>query len=179
MENQENEIEEEVISKPKRQISDAQREHLKNIRVKAQEKKSQLKEITLKAKLAKTIQKKDLSEEYDKYIEDQKELYLLRQQSQKLQIQQPEPEPKPIKQKKIKKVIVESSSSDDDEEEIVYVKAPKTKKKQPQPQVQKVQESFDELTYKSAQERLHSRALDERIKHSIINYQNLMMPQQY
>ena len=41
MENQENEIEieEEVITKPKRQISDAQREHLKNIRVKAQEKK--------------------------------------------------------------------------------------------------------------------------------------------
>ena len=184
MENQENEIEEEVITKPKRQISDAQREHLKNIRVKAQEKKSQLKEITLKAKLAKTIQKKDLSEEYDKYIEDQKELYLLRQQSQKLQIQQPEPEPKPIKQKKIKKIIVESSSSDDDEEEIVYVKATKTKKQpqqqiQPQVQVQKVQESFDELTYKSAQERLHSRALDERIKHSIINYQNLMMPQQY
>jgi hypothetical protein len=181
MENQENEIEieEEVITKPKRQISDAQREHLKNIRVKAQEKKSQLKEITLKAKLAKTIQKKDLSEEYDKYIEDQKELYLLRQQQAQAQAQQQvQPEIKPKKEKKIKKIIVESSSSDDDEEEIVYVKATKTKK-QPQPQVQKVQESFDELTYKSAQERLHSRALDERIKHSIINYQNLMMPQQY
>ena len=189
MENQENEIEieEEVITKPKRQISDAQREHLKNIRVKAQEKKSQLKEITLKAKLAKTIQKKDLSEEYDKYIEDQKELYLLRQQQAQAQAQaqqQVQPEIKPKKEKKIKKIIVESSSSDDDEEEIVYVKATKTKKQpqqqiQPQVQVQKVQESFDELTYKSAQERLHSRALDERIKHSIINYQNLMMPQQY
>ena len=181
MENQENEIEEEVITKPKRQISDAQREHLKNIRVKAQEKKSQLKEITLKAKLAKTIQKKDLSEEYDKYIEDQKELYLLRQQQAQAQAQQ-QVQPKPIKEKKIKKIIVESSSSDDDEEEIVYVKATKTKKQpqqQIQPQVQKVQESFDELTYKSAQERLHTRALDERIKHTIINYQNLMMPQQY
>ena len=161
------------------------REHLKNIRVKAQEKKAQLKEITLKAKLAKTIQKKDLSEEYDKYIQDQKELYLLRQQQAQAQAQQQvQPEIKPKKEKKIKKIIVESSSSDDDEEEIVYVKATKTKKQpqqqiQPQVQVQKVQESFDELTYKSAQERLHSRALDERIKHSIINYQNLMMPQQY
>ena len=172
-ENQENEIEE-VLTKPKRQITDAQREHLKNIRVKAQQKKSELKEITLKAKLCKTIQKKDLSEEYDKYIEDQKELYLLRQQSQKLQIQQPEPEPEPktIKQKKIKKVIIESSDSD--EEEIVYVKA----KKQPQqPQIK--QESFDELTYKSAQERLHLRSVDERIKNNINGYQNAMMPRQY
>jgi hypothetical protein len=182
MENQENEIENEneILTKPKRQITDAQREHLKNIRVKAQEKKSQLKEITLKAKLAKTIQKKDLSEEYDRYIEDQKELYLLRQQAQKLQIQpEPEPEPKPIKQKKIKKVIIIESS--DSEEEIVYVKANKTKKQpqlQPPPQ-QIIQESFDELTYKSAQERLHIRAIDERIKHSVVNYQNLMMPQQY
>jgi hypothetical protein len=178
-ENQENEIEE-VLTKPKRQITDAQRQHLANIRVKAQEKKSQLKEITLKAKLAKTIQKKDLSEEYDRYIEDQKELYLLRQQSQKLQIQpEPEPEQKPIKQKKIKKVIIESSDS---EEEIVYVKAKKQPQLQQQQQQQPIiqrQESFDELTYKSAQERLHLRAVDERIKHSVVNYQNLMMPQQY
>ena len=169
-ENQENEIEE-VLTKPKRQITDAQRQHLANIHVKAQEKKAKLKEITLKAKLCKTIQKKDLSEEYDKYIEDQKELYLLRQQSQKLQIQQPEPEPKPIKQKKIKKVIIESSDS---EEEIVYVKA----KKQPQqPQIK--QESFDELTYKSQQEKLHFRAVDERIKNNINGYHNAMMPRQY
>ena len=173
-ENQENEIEE-VLTKPKRQITDAQRQHLANIRVKAQEKKAQLKEITLKAKLCKTIQKKDLSEEYDKYIEDQKELYLLRQQSQKLQIQQPEPEPEPktIKQKKIKKVIIESSDS---EEEIVYVKA----KKQPQQLQQQIkQESFDELTYKSAQERLHLRAIDEQIKNNINGYHNAMMQRQY
>jgi hypothetical protein len=36
------------LTKPKRQISDAQREHLNNIRSKALEKKAQMKEETLK-----------------------------------------------------------------------------------------------------------------------------------
>ena len=47
-----------IVTKPKRQISDAQREHLNNIRAKALEKKAEMKEETLKAKLAKTIEKK-------------------------------------------------------------------------------------------------------------------------
>jgi hypothetical protein len=47
------------LTKPKRQISDAQREHLNNIRSKALEKKAEMKEETLKAKLAKTIEKKN------------------------------------------------------------------------------------------------------------------------
>ena len=51
---------EQIITKPKRQISDAQREHLNNIRSKALEKKAEMKEETLKAKLAKTIEKKEL-----------------------------------------------------------------------------------------------------------------------
>ena len=49
---------EETLTKPKRQISDAQREHLNNIRIKAMQKKAEMKEETLKAKLAKTIEKK-------------------------------------------------------------------------------------------------------------------------
>ena len=51
---------EQIITKPKRQISDAQREHLNNIRSKALEKKAEMKEETLKAKLAKTLEKKEL-----------------------------------------------------------------------------------------------------------------------
>jgi hypothetical protein len=52
----------ETLTKPKskRQISDAQREHLNNIRIKAMQKKAEMKEETLKAKLAKTIEKKEL-----------------------------------------------------------------------------------------------------------------------
>ncbi len=50
-----------VLNKPKRQISDAQREHLNKIRAKAMEKKAEMKQDTLKAKLAKTIEKKRIS----------------------------------------------------------------------------------------------------------------------
>jgi hypothetical protein len=49
------------LTKPKRQISDAQREHLNNIRSKALEKKAEMKEETLKAKLAKNNRKKRIS----------------------------------------------------------------------------------------------------------------------
>ncbi len=38
----------ETLTKPKRQISDAQREHLNNIRIKAMQKKAEMKEETLK-----------------------------------------------------------------------------------------------------------------------------------
>ena len=56
------------IIKPKRQITDAQREHLNKIRELAMQKKAQLKEITLKSKLAKTVPKQELAAQYDNYI---------------------------------------------------------------------------------------------------------------
>ena len=59
-----------VLNKPKRQISDAQREHLNKIRAKAMEKKAEMKQDTLKAKLAKTIEKKELVKKYDDYTQE-------------------------------------------------------------------------------------------------------------
>ena len=55
--------------KPKRQIRDAQREHLNKIRELAMKKKAELKQITLKSKLAKTVPKQDLAKQYDEYVE--------------------------------------------------------------------------------------------------------------
>ena len=56
------------VTKPKREITEAQREHLNKIRQLALDKKKQLKEITLKAKLAKTVPKEDLAKQYDDYV---------------------------------------------------------------------------------------------------------------
>ena len=61
-------IQAETVVKPKREITDTQREHLNKIRLLAMAKKSELKEITLKSKLAKTVPKKELAEQYDNYI---------------------------------------------------------------------------------------------------------------
>ncbi len=49
-----------ILTKPKRPVSDAQSAHLNNVRVKALEKKAQMKEETFKGKLAKVIGKREL-----------------------------------------------------------------------------------------------------------------------
>jgi hypothetical protein len=61
-----------------------QKNHLNNIRQKAMEKKRELKEITLKAKLMKLEPKIELAKQYDEYVNN------------KPQIQEPEPEQEQI-----------------------------------------------------------------------------------
>ena len=88
MDNQEKEFLDDVdtdidtsFRKPKKQLSEQKLQHLSNIRVKALEKKKQMKEITEKAnklkeleslKEAKKIQKEQLAKKYDEMIEKQK-----------------------------------------------------------------------------------------------------------
>jgi hypothetical protein len=171
-----------TLTKPKRQISDAQREHLNNIRSKALEKKAEMKEETLKAKLAKTIEKKELVKKYDEYAEKEKEI----------------PAPKPPekietpKSKKEKTIVYKlaesssSSSSDDEDEKVVYVKKIKDKSKKQiyHKQENNVKEnrhndSLDSTLYKSSQEMLHKRAIEERVRANLIRWNNAMMPQEY
>ena len=168
--------------KAKRQISDAQREHLNNIRSKALEKKAQMKEETLKAKLAQTLEKKELVKKYDEYAEKEKAA--------------PKPQEKkdPIKttrggtpkEKKIVYKLAESSasdSSDDDEEEVVYVKKVKNKKEHKKQiynnNKQENTETLDSTLYKSSQEMLHKRAIEERVRANLVRWNNAMMPQEY
>ena len=157
-----------IATKPKRQISEAQREHLNNIRAKAMQKKAEMKQETLKAKLAKTIEKKELVQKYDEYAEKEKE-----------KIKKVE-EVKPTKkEKKIVYKLAESSSSssDDEDEKVVYVKKVKDKSKK---QVyHKQDDSLDSTLYRSSQEILHKRAIEERVKANLIRWNNAMMPQEY
>ena len=100
-----------------------QKNHLNNIRQKAMEKKRELKEITLKAKLMKLEPKIELAKKYDNYVNN------------KPQIPEPEPEqivyvPKPAKQKQ-KKIIYKEVEEEEEEEEIVYIKKNKPKQHQP------------------------------------------------
>ena len=140
-----------------------QKNHLNNIRQKAMEKKRELKEITLKAKLMKLEPKIELAKQYDEYVNN------------KTQIQEPEPEqeqivyiPKQIKQKP-KKIIYKEVEEEEEEEEVVYIK--KNKPKQ--------QESLDRTLYKSSTEQLHLRAVEERIKHNLAGWHGALMPREY
>ena len=159
-------VEPEVIHKPKRVISEAQREHLNKIRTLAMAKKAELKEITLKSKLAKTVPKQELAKEYDNYIA-QKAVQAATTKPQK----QPTTAPQPNNQadqeseeeetiivkkpkKKIKKKIIFESESEDDEAVIVH------KKKQP----------LEKLVYESNKDQLYQRMIEERVKNAVIGY---------
>jgi len=174
-------------TKPKRQISDAQREHLNNIRSKALEKKAEMKEETLKAKLAKTLEKKELVKKYDEYAEKEKEMS---KPPEKIET------PKPKKEKTIVYKLAESSSSssdsssDDEEEKVVYVKKVRNKNKkqiyhkpknyqQQSSDIPQGHETLDSTLYKSSQEMLHKRAIEERVRANLIKWNNAMMPQEY
>jgi hypothetical protein len=138
-----------------------QKNHLNNIRQKAMEKKRELKEITLKAKLMKLEPKIELAKQYDEYVNN------------KPHIPEPEPEqimyiPKPAKQKQ-KKIIYKEVEEEEEEEEIVYIK-----KNKPKPQ-----ESIEKTLYKSSTEQLHMRALEERIKQNLTSCYSALMPREY
>ena len=150
--------------KPKRQISDAQREHLNKIRELAMKKKAELKEITLKSKLAKTVPKQDLAKQYDEYVENKvkakkeevKKKVEVEETEEEVIIKKPKPKPKP---KKI--VYVEESESE--EEEVIVKKKTKAK-----PQ------TLENLVYNSNRDQLYNRVIEERVRNSIIGYGNAL-----
>jgi hypothetical protein len=174
--------------KPKRQISDAQREHLNKIRELAMKKKAELKEITLKSKLAKTVPKQALAKQYDEYIErmhsqahasEQK----VKQQTKKKEVKEVEPsgskksstfEEEEVEEevvvkakpkKRIVKKIVYKSESEEEEEEEVIVRKSKPKAKT---------QSLEHLVYNSNRDQLYNRMIEERVKNSIIGYGNAL-----
>ena len=146
-----------------------QKNHLNNIRQKAMEKKRELKEITLKAKLMKLEPKIELAKQYDDYVNN------------KPQIPEPEPEqivyiPKQTKQKP-KKIIYKEVEEEEEEEEVVYIK--KNKPKPYNGDMPVGRETLDRTLYKSSTEQLHMRAVEERIKHNLTSCYSALMPREY
>ena len=146
--------------KPKREITDAQREHLHKIRLLAMAKKAELKEITLKSKLAKTVPKQELAKQYDEYIAHKA-----------VKAVKPKPDPEPESEseeeiivkkpkKKIKKKIIFESESEDEETVVVHKKKPQQKP------------PLENLVYQSNKDQLYQRMVEERIRHAMIGYGN-------
>jgi hypothetical protein len=150
--------------KPKRQISDAQREHLNKIRELAMKKKAELKEITLKSKLAKTVPKQDLAKKYDEYVENKvKE----REQTKKEEVKEVVSDSEVIvkKPKPKKKIVYVSESESESDEEVIVKKKTKVKAK---PQ------TLEHLVYNSNRDQLYNRVIEERVRNSIIGYGNAL-----
>ena len=123
------------VIKQKREISESQREHLNKIRTLAMAKKAELKEITLKSKLAKTVPKQELAKQYDNYVAQKAVQSVNPKPTAALR---PEPEPEESEEeeaiivkkpkKKIKKKIIFESESEDDETIVVQKKKPPPQK---------------------------------------------------
>ena len=105
-----------VVPKPKREISEAQREHLNKIRELTMTKKKELKEITLKSKLAKTVPKQELAKQYDEYVAQKA-----------IQQQKPRPRPERLSSQAHASDPEPKIESEESEEETVVVKKPKKK----------------------------------------------------
>jgi len=153
----------ETVVKPKREITDAQREHLNKIRLLAMAKKAELKEITLKSKLAKTVPKQELAKQYDNYVA-QKAVQAVKPRPKKdIEPESEEEEEETIivkkPKKKIKKKIIFESESEDEEAVVVHKKKPP---KQP----------LENLVYQSNKDQLYQRMVEERIRHAMIGYGN-------
>ena len=154
-------LEVEAVVKPKREITEAQREHLNKIRLLAMAKKAELKEITLKSKLAKTVPKQELAKQYDEYI-GQKAVQAVKPKPKPEEEEEEEEETIIVKKpkKKIKKKIVFESESEDEEAVVVHKKKPQ--QKQP----------LENLVYQSNKDQLYQRMVEERIRHAMIGYGN-------
>ncbi len=181
MESKEDAVLEEPVQQPKtkRIITDAQREDLNKIRELALQRKKEMKETTLKAKLAKVVVKEDLAKQYDEYVakkvvqeQQQPSQPQLKPQAPKKTVK-PLPEPvseseseeevqevivKKKKPQKIKKKIIYESESESEEEHIVVKKKPS--QKQP----------LEKLVYNNTKEQLYKRMIEERVKNSMLGY---------
>ncbi len=153
-----------TVPKAKREITEAQRDHLNKIRTLALAKKAELKEITLKSKLAKTVPKQELAKKYDEYIA---------QKTVQAVTKQPKPKPEPQEEseeeetvivkkpkKKIKKKIIFESESEDEETVVVQKRKEKPPQKQP----------LEKLVYESNKDQLYQRMIEERVKNAVIGY---------
>ena len=145
-----------------------QKIHLENIRKKAMEKKRELKEITLKAKLMKLEPKLELAKQYDEYINQKVQPQQAQQQAQEQEEEQVVYVQKPVKEKKKKIIYKEVEDDEEEEEQIVYVKKNKPK-----------QETLERTLYKSSTEQLHLRAVEERIRHNLAGWHGALMPREY
>jgi len=158
-------LEVETVVKPKREITDAQREHLNKIRLLAMAKKAELKEITLKSKLAKTVPKQELAKQYDEYIAQKAVAKHKPLPKKEIEPESEEEEEETIivkkPKKKIKKKIIFESESEDEEAVVVH-------KKKPQPPKQ----PLENLVYQSNKDQLYQRMVEERIRHAMVGYGN-------
>ena len=144
-------VEEVKPTKQKRPITDKQREHLANIRLLAKEAKAKMREITMKAKQAKTIEKVELAKKYDDFM-TKKEIEKKKQEEEEHMIKKQSVQQK-LPVRKVKKIIYEDEDDEPDD--------------------------YSKIVSQDNMSKLYNRALNERVLNSISAYARAMQPNYY
>ena len=136
-----------ISEKPKRVLSESQLEALAKARIKAQERKQELKELNFKSKGLKEEKLKADASEYDK-LQKKKELD---ETVKKIEVTAPEI----VKKKKIKKIIYESDTDEESVEEVVVKRKHKPKEKN--------EPSYSQLADMSVEQQIKNKLQQEKI----------------
>ena len=151
----------------KKPISDEKRKQLERARIKAQEKKKELKEINVKSKQLHIEEAKVKAIQYDQIIKQKEELLRPKEIIKKVE-EEPEKEVKDKKKRIIKKIIYE----DESEEEVEDNRYKPKNISPPAHHNHFNNDSYTNLVYQSACDKLKEKVQDERTKYLI----NSLMP---
>jgi Ni,Fe-hydrogenase I large subunit len=154
------EIEEVETEKPKkkREVTEAMKEHLATIRIKALKVKAERKELREKAKQLENAELQLKADKYDKAVEEKNKLKTPPKQEIKEEVEEVVEEVKPKKVKKVIKKVVEESESEEEIVEQVIIK--KKSNNKPLTNNEKLK-----LVEQTAEERLK-----ESLKNDRLNY---------
>ena len=167
----ENTKEETPILKPiKKPITELKRQQLVRAREAAQIKKQELKELNLKSKNLKLEESKLKAFQYDELMKEKEQIMNKAKETKKEEViitkEETVTKPEVIKQEKKKRIIKKIIYEDDSEEEVEVLHVEKHKNPKPQspynPYTQ--QETYSQLIYQNACEKIQSKLHDERAK---------------
>ena len=140
-----------VEKKPKKVLTESQLEALAKARIKAQERKQELKELNAKSKGLKEEKLKADAAEFDR-LQQKKELD---ETVKKIEVANPPPPPKKF-ERRIKKIIYEDDTDEESVEEVIVKR--KQKKK-----VEKVEPSYEQLANMSVEQQIKNKLQQEKI----------------
>jgi hypothetical protein len=136
--------------KPKKVLTESQLEALAKARIKAQERKQELKELNAKSKGLKEEKLKADAAEFDR-LQQKKELD---ETVKKIEVSNPPPPPPKKFERRIKKIIYESDDDEESLEEVIVKRKSKPKPKE---------SSYEQLANMSVEQQIKNKLQQEKI----------------
>ncbi len=160
-----------IIKPTKKPITELKRQQLVRAREAAHIKKQELKELNLKSKNLKLEESKLKAFQYDELMKQKEEIMNKAKETKKEEViitkEETVTKPEVIKQEKKKRIIKKIIYEDDSEEEVEVLQVEKHKPQktvQPQYNPYLQQETYSQLIYQNACEKIQSKLNDERAK---------------